>query len=120
MVVVGVVDADVSRPVVGSIIGVLLDMDMVGIYNVLEDPAAKPVPCPPLPVVSNNEKYLLYCTEHQLPSCSDDSRNGHLLAHTLNLNPLLVSYHSPHHCYLTVQKYFRIQLSTHALATITI
>ena len=45
-------------------------------------------------------------------------RNGHFLAHMLNLDPLLVSHQSPHRCYLTVYKYFRIQLSTHALATI--
>ena len=44
--------------------------------------------------------------------------NGHFLAHMLNLDPLLVSHQSPHRCYLTVYKYFRIQLSTHALATI--
>ena len=63
MVVVSVVDAvaeDVLRPVVVGIIGgVLPDVvgilpDVVGIRNVLEDPAAVPVPCPPLPVVSKN------------------------------------------------------------------
>ena len=56
MVVVSVVDAvaeDVLRPVVVGIIGGVLP-DMVGIRNVLEDPAAVPVPCPPLPVVSKN------------------------------------------------------------------
>ena len=56
MVVVSVVDAvaeDVLRPVVVDIIGGVLP-DVVGIRNVLEDPAAVPVPCPPLPVVSKN------------------------------------------------------------------
>ena len=56
MVVVSVVDAvaeDVLRPVVVGIIGGVLP-DVVGIHNVLEDPAAVPVPCPPLPVVSKN------------------------------------------------------------------
>ena len=56
MVVVSVVDAvaeDVLRPVVVGIIGGVLP-DVVGIRNVLEDPAAVPVPCPPLPVVSKN------------------------------------------------------------------
>ena len=56
MVVVSVVDAvaeDVLRPVVVGIIGGVLP-DVVGICNVLEDPAAVPVPCPPLPVVSKN------------------------------------------------------------------
>ena len=53
--VVGVVDVaeDVLRPVVVGIIGGVLP-DVVGICNVLEDPAAVPVPCPPLPVVSKN------------------------------------------------------------------
>ena len=56
MVVVSVVDAvaeDVLRPVVVGIIGGVLP-DVVGIRNALEDPAAVPVPCPPLPVVSKN------------------------------------------------------------------
>ena len=56
MVVVSVVDTvakDVLRLVVVGIIGGVLP-DVVGIRNVLEDPAAVPVPCPPLPVVSKN------------------------------------------------------------------
>ena len=56
MVVVSVVDAvaeDVLRPVVVDIIGGVLP-DVVGIRNVLEDPAAVPLPCPPLPIVSKN------------------------------------------------------------------
>ena len=43
---------DVLRPVVGTV-DVLPDVDVVGTRNVLEDPAAVPVPCPPLPVVSS-------------------------------------------------------------------
>ena len=50
MVVLSVVD--VLRPVVGTV-GVLPDVDVINTHNVLEDPATVPVPCPPLPVVSN-------------------------------------------------------------------
>ena len=50
---VDAVAEDVLRPVVVGIIGGILP-DVVGIRNVQEDPAAVPVPCPPLPVVSKN------------------------------------------------------------------
>ena len=50
---VDAVAEDVLRPVVVGIIGGVLP-DVVGIHNALEDPAAVPVPCPPLPVVSKN------------------------------------------------------------------
>ena len=59
MVVAGGVTPDVNatedgvlRSVVVATIGVLPDVDVVGILYVLEDPAAVPVPCPQ-PVVSN-------------------------------------------------------------------
>ena len=42
---------DVLRPVVVGIIDGVLP-DVVGIHNILEDPATVPVPCPPLPVFS--------------------------------------------------------------------
>ena len=50
---VDAVAEDVLHPVVIGIIGGVLP-DGIGIRNVLEDPAAVPVPCPPLPVVSKN------------------------------------------------------------------
>ena len=50
---VDAVAEDVLCPVVVCIIGGILP-DVVGIRNVLEDPAAVPVPCPPLPVVFKN------------------------------------------------------------------
>ena len=57
---------DVLCPVVVGIIGGVLP-DVVGIRNILEDPAAVPVPCPPLPVASKNIKNI-HCILHGTPT----------------------------------------------------